>query len=91
MEKKDYEIIKIKVYNDLKLYTYVFDKVKDPKGVIVIIHGMQEHAGRYIEHAKVFNKNGYIVVMNDLRGHGKTIKDKSEYHFLQNHILICLL
>ena len=86
MEKKDYKIKKIKGYHDLELYTYVFDQVKNPQAVIVIIHGMQEHAGRYIEHAREFNKQGFIVVMNDLRGHGKTIKDLSEYGYGEEDI-----
>ncbi|MGO0915308.1 lysophospholipase, partial [Clostridioides difficile] len=45
-----------------------------PKAVIQIAHGMAETAQRYETFAKVLTKNGYIVYINDHRGHGKTAK-----------------
>ncbi|MGO0916296.1 serine aminopeptidase domain-containing protein, partial [Clostridioides difficile] len=42
-----------------------------PKAVIQIAHGMAETAQRYETFAKVLTKNGYIVYINDHRGHGK--------------------
>jgi len=71
--------IKILGFNDLELNTYIFEDVKQPKAVVVIVHGMQEHCLRYSEFAKFLNKNGYIVIANDLRGHGKTMRTKDEY------------
>ncbi|HGM1582327.1 TPA: lysophospholipase, partial [Clostridioides difficile] len=47
---------------------------KKPKAVIQIAHGMAETAQRYETFAKVLTKNGYIVYINDHRGHGKTAK-----------------
>lgn len=43
------------------------------KGVIVLVHGMGEHSGRY-EHSVVPDliSNGYAVVSFDLYGHGKS-------------------
>ena len=35
--------LKILGYNDLELNTYVYDNVENPKAVVVIVHGMQEH------------------------------------------------
>ena len=55
-----------------KIFIYVWDNVENPKGVVQIFHGMAEHAGRYENFAKFLNKNGYIVVADDHRGHGKT-------------------
>ena len=49
---------------------YVWDEVKNPKGVVKIAHGMAEHSARYDDFAKYLNSRGYIVVMNDHRGHG---------------------
>lgn len=46
-------------------------EVKNPKGVIQVIHGMQEHAGRYEHVAEYFNKHGYTVVTYNQRGHGE--------------------
>ncbi len=71
--------IKVLGYHNLELCTYVYDDVKNPKAVVLIIHGMQEHALRYVDFANFMNKNGYIVVASDLRGHGHTISNKDEY------------
>ena len=59
-------------YENRDLTAYYWDDVKEPKAVIQIIHGMQEHAKRYDEFAKVLNKAGFIVFASDLRGHGET-------------------
>ncbi len=48
-----------------------------PKGVLVIAHGMMEHAGRYSTTAKALNKKNYIVIAADHRGHGKNIDNCS--------------
>lgn len=71
-----YDVLEVEGYHHLKLYTYVYDKIKNPKAVVLIIHGMMEHAGRYYDFAKYLNDNGYIVVANDLRGHGHSAIDK---------------
>jgi len=46
-----------------------------PRAVVLIVHGMAEHAGRYDRLATALNKEGYEVVAPDLRGHGKSIAD----------------
>ena len=63
----------IKGFNGTNLIAYIWDEcATPPKGVIQIIHGMQEHAARYDEFAKYMNKLDYVVFACDLRGHGKT-------------------
>ncbi|QBQ07872.1 lysophospholipase [Spiroplasma gladiatoris] len=64
--------IEIKSFDNKQLYTYIWDDVKKPIGVIHLIHGSAEHMLRYNEFAKFLNKNNYIVVGADHRGHGKT-------------------
>lgn len=49
---------------------YVWDEVSNAKGVVKIAHGMAEHSARYDDFAKFLNSRGYVVVMNDHRGHG---------------------
>jgi len=44
----------------------------DPVGLIVIIHGLAEHSGRYCETAEYFAGNGWAVFAGDLRGHGQS-------------------
>lgn len=51
---------------------YTWDNVPEPRLVLQIVHGMCEHSARYDHFAKFCNANGVVVVMNDLRGHGKT-------------------
>lgn len=52
------------------------------EGVIQLVHGMQEHIGRYQAFAEVLAKRGYIVIGHDHLGHGNTVKAEDEYgHF----------
>lgn len=59
-------------YRGDPLVGYLFKEVENPKGVVQIVHGMQEHGKRYEEFAKYLNKHGYIVFVSDLRGHGES-------------------
>lgn len=59
-------------YNDYPLNLCIWEDVENPIGVVQIIHGMAEHAKRYNRFAEFLNKNGYIAVADDHRGHGKT-------------------
>lgn len=56
---------------------YVWDEVQSPKAVVKIAHGMAEHSARYDDFAKFLNSKGYVVVMNDHRGHGLTAEQDS--------------
>lgn len=38
-------------YNDYPIRVYIWDNVDSPKGVVQIVHGMAEHAGRYDDFA----------------------------------------
>lgn len=67
--------ILIEGYKDRKLTCYLYDEVENPKGVVVVVHGMQEHALRYGEFAHFLNDSGYIMFSSDLRGHGKNMID----------------
>ena len=59
--------------NNCKLYYYLVES-ENPKGVVQIIHGMQEHAKRYIPFMEFLQRNGYTVFASDLRGHGNSIE-----------------
>lgn len=50
---------------------------------LLIVHGMQEHSGRYAEIAEYFANHGIAVLTYDHLGHGKSVKDKSEIGFFQ--------
>lgn len=60
---------------DLDIHVYKWlDEAITPKAVVQIAHGMSETAIRYEDFAKELTKNGYIVYINDHRGHGKTAR-----------------
>lgn len=59
-----------------KIVCSLWDRVTGtPRGVVQIIHGMDEHVGRYDRFARFLNKNGYIVWGDDHRAHGRTAGD----------------
>ncbi len=43
-----------------------------PRGTILVVHGLGEHAGRYVKVAMHLTKQGFDCVTYDLRGHGKS-------------------
>ena len=56
-----------------------------PRGIVHIVHGMSEHAGRYAHFASALNEQGYTVYASDLRGHGKTAGDIEHVGHLADH------
>ncbi len=65
---KNEELI-IKAKDKYKLSCRLFN-IKNPKAVILMIHGMEEHKERYYDFAKYLQKNNYVVLISDMRGHG---------------------
>lgn len=47
-------------------------KFKAPKAIILVIHGLGEHSGRYEHLAEYFCAKGIGVLANDRSGHGKS-------------------
>ncbi len=44
----------------------------EPSGIVVVLHGMSEHSGRYERFAAALVDDGLAVVALDHRGHGRT-------------------
>ena len=65
---KNEELI-IKAKDKYKLSCRLFN-TKNPKAIILMIHGMEEHKERYYDFAKYLQKNNYVVLISDMRGHG---------------------
>ncbi|ETP70853.1 lysophospholipase, partial [Lachnospiraceae bacterium JC7] len=58
---------------DGKIYNCLYrNEHLDQKAVIVIVHGMQSHSGRYLEWTSELTSLGFTVAMLDLQGHGKS-------------------
>ncbi len=62
----------IKGYQGKEIFIHEWTEVEQPVGVVQIVHGMAEHAGRYEKYARFLNERGYVVVADDHRGHGYT-------------------
>mgnify|MGYP002631984184 CR=1 FL=1 len=54
----------------LRLLTWAADH--EPRGLLILVHGLGEHVGRYDAIAKAFNAIGVTVVGGDHRGHGRS-------------------
>lgn len=51
---------------------YDVHPAKKPRGVVQLLHGVGEHAGRYPKLIEALNGAGYTVYADDHRGHGRT-------------------
>lgn len=67
--------------------TYVWTPaVERPlRGILILLHGMAEHAGRYSDFALYLASAGYVVYAPDQRGHGQTAADSGEWGYLGAH------
>ncbi|CDQ39105.1 alpha/beta fold hydrolase [Virgibacillus salexigens] len=63
------------------LFTRVWKPNLYPKAIIQIAHGMMEHGERYDEFASHLALKGFIVYINDHRGHGKTGERQGQLGF----------
>ena len=62
----------------VKLYLQI-DSVEDPKAVVILVHGLCEHCGRYDYVTYRLNEAGYSVYRFDHRGHGRSEGKKVYY------------
>ena len=62
---------KVKTFDDVELF-YKKSLVERPKAVLVVVHGLCEHLGRYNYFTEKLNDFGYNVYRFDNRGHGKS-------------------
>jgi alpha-beta hydrolase superfamily lysophospholipase len=63
---------KFKGYKGLRLYYQCWLPDKKPKAVLLVVHGLAEHSGRYKNLVDYFVPKGYAVYALDHRGHGKS-------------------
>lgn len=71
-----------KINNESRLY-YTQFSTQTAKATLLIVHGMQEHSGRYAEIAEYFASHGIAVLTYDHLGHGKSVKEKKDIGFFQ--------
>jgi len=64
----------------------------EPRGVVQLTHGINEHIGRYADFAAFLAKNGFVVVGNDHAGHGKSWeKPEDEGFFADKDGWMCIV
>lgn len=56
----------------IEIFSQYWQPTENIKGVIIFIHGLGEHSGRYSQLAGKFSKEGYVFFTCDLRGSGKS-------------------
>jgi alpha-beta hydrolase superfamily lysophospholipase len=55
------------------LYAEHFIPAVPARGIVVVSHGYAEHCGRYHELANVIARAGWIALLYDVRGHGRSL------------------
>jgi len=58
--------------NNLSLYYQSWLPASEPRAVLLVVHGLAEHSGRYLNLVDHFVPRGYAVYGLDQRGHGKS-------------------
>lgn len=61
------------------------------RGIVQIVHGMAEHKERYIDFMEFLASMGYVCVIHDNRGHGKSVNNKSDLGYFYDNGFECLL
>lgn len=52
------------------------------RGIVQLVHGMSEYKERYIPFMKYLTEQGYIAVIHDHRGHGKSVLNKEDLGYM---------
>lgn len=72
-------------FDGLSLYRQAWSPDGEARGVIMLVHGLGEHSGRYGHVGDALANAGFVVHALDLRGHGKSggirvyVKSYDEY------------
>lgn len=63
-------VLKIKTHDGLKLHSLCVEN-RNPKAVLLVVHGLNEHSGRY-HHVFEYFRDDYQIYSYDHRGHGRS-------------------
>lgn len=53
-----------------------------PKAIVQLLHGMSEHKERYLDFCEYLAKQGFVSVIHDHRGHGKSVYNKNDLGYM---------
>ena len=60
--------------DSLELSVLIAYPETEPTAIVQLVHGMCEHKERYIPLMRFLSQHGYVCVMHDHRGHGKSVR-----------------
>lgn len=63
-------------------YMKVFPEREPFRGIVQIVHGMSEYKERYLPFMEYLAKHGYLAVIHDHRGHGKSVKNREDLGYM---------
>ncbi len=63
---------KWKSFDDLDMYSRGWMPEGAPKALIILVHGLGEHVGRFDHIGAALAETGYALLGTDLRGHGRS-------------------
>lgn len=58
---------------------WLYTPIREPRGVVQIVHGFREHSRRYLHMILTLNEAGFVVAADDHVGHGKTAYDSGNW------------
>lgn len=65
-------------FDGIDLQGLLYEPNAKKRGLVLILHGMCEHKGRYESFMKFLCTYGYVAVCYDQRGHGDSVKTKED-------------
>ena len=76
----------MKGIRDINIYHQHWSPENEPKAVLLIVHGLAEHSGRYMNLVNHFVPSGYAVYGLDHIGHGKSDGERVYVERFQDYI-----
>ena len=52
------------------------------RGIVQLVHGMSEHKERYLPFMEYLAGQGFVTVIHDHRGHGKSVRNKGDLGYM---------
>lgn len=72
-------------FDGLKISAVMAVPFENINGIVQLVHGMNEHKERYFDFIDYLAGEGFICVIHDNRGHGKSIKNADDLGFMYNN------
>lgn len=73
-------------HKNLSLYYQCWLPAREPKAILLVVHGACEHSGRYTNLVNHFVPKGYAIFGLDHRGHGRSEGLKGYVEQFQNYL-----